>query len=372
MISILFALFAFQSSANGPSRPSMCAYSVENAPYQGGCYVNPEWRMLQPNKSPLAQMDVETIRAEAACQAHRLTKSLISSFQACNADTTNHCTVTNVNFNSPASPVWQCATVREWAVNGLPIVPNPSLCPGSVYISYYDCLFLTEDQCKASTNTLNCSWIPELIQSNQGNDVASDKTRSAGYAWQYGYCMTNLAPILPLKNTLAVIKNASDSGMNTWVETGFLAFYKKFIVPSNAEDILASYGSCPFGRKAALYLTYKNLCYNTINRDFNGLDVGLFNPTAYYNQTSSAFVNTESTNTTLLLKCLKAGCDLFTSTAGEVDSGFASPAIYCDADQYKLAKMKYGAGDEMLALVSGLCAHNELLYNKTACLLAKL
>lgn len=112
------------------------------------------------------------------------------------------------------------------AYNGLPIVPNPNLCPGSVYKAYYDCLFLTQTECQAPSS--KCSWIPELIQYNFGYDVASDKNLSSGYAWQCGFCLTNQAPILPLNKTLAIVANASD----IWGEAGFINFFTSYIVPS--------------------------------------------------------------------------------------------------------------------------------------------
>lgn len=344
----------------------------QDAPYWGGCYVNPAWFLLQStSKSPMAQMDGDIIRTEAACNSHKVGNGNIAAFQTCNADTANHCTVSNINSNKPTSPpVWKCSTVREWAVSGLPIVPNPFLCPNSTYTAYYQCLFLSKDQCMASSK---CSWIPELLQINMDVDVARDVGLSSGYAWKYGWCLTNLAPILPLNKTLAIIANASSTpGTNPWIATGFRDFYKHYIVPSSSPDILASYGSCPFGQKAAVYLSYKNRCYNTVNHDSNGLNVGLFNPIALFNDTAYSFQNTDSVNTTLLINCLKAGCALYSSSPNDRDSGLGSPAIYCDADAYELAKLKYGSSEEMLALVAGLCARNELLFNKTACLLAKL
>jgi hypothetical protein len=191
-----------------------------------------------------------------------------------------------------------------------------------------------------------------------------------GTVYKYNYCYSKKVPI-----SAGMIYNETTYNETEYNKAWapYIEIADKFIGPTTPEDILNSYGSCPYAKQVAAYLPYESRCNN------GGLSYGtpLFQ-SDFLNASSPKNLTTSTVNTTALIECLTSGCSVRVMPREEyarATGGFADyPLVVCSADQETVAKLKYPRSvyEARLVQAASLCARAEIQWNKTACETAKI
>lgn len=313
--------------------------------------VNSAWLVTQPAVSPLAKIAKVQATVAATCANH-IIDGTEASFKACNADTANKCYAKNSDIS--ANPVWKCATAFDASI--------PSLCPGSFYKEFKECRALSEEACPKDPRCISdINVIQGIWESPQmGTNTTQDLLASFGQVYKYGYCNSKKVPF-----TKEMI-DFNDTAITTYID-----FIDKWVGPSTKEDILASFGSCPYAKQSAAYIPYATKC----NGGGASQGMFLFNDD-WYNSTNNgvdANVTTQNVNTTALIDCLERGCSVRVIPLKEnlyyTNGDQNYPIVLCAADQETIAKLKYPLHvyDSSLIRAYGLCARAEIQWNKTSC-----
>jgi len=314
--------------------------------------VNPRWSTLQPVRSLFGKYQVMLDKDQAACSSHDVSNGTEAQYKACNADTEHKCYVVNTAYS--AKPVFGCFSSVD------PIVELKAHCPKSRHAEYFPCVALPEDACSKSSK---CTWRPDMYEL-YGYSVEADRNNTFGQAWIYGFCVPKSAPI------------PSDIGTNQTSLDAFNSWFAENIVLSKPNpDYEAAIGTCTFGKILRKRLDHRNGC-RAINRD-KDVSVDLFPDAATYLQDSNGIpqVSDYSTlNTTKVIECLESGCHVWTlKLEAAKQFGMNYSIAFCDYEPGTWAAYQFTSPYEKnLIHATELCYRNELMWNETKCLAAKL
>ena len=196
-----------------------------------------------------------------------------------------------------------------------------------------------------------------------------DMLNSFGTVYKYNYCYSKKVPLSAgmIYNETTYNQTEYDKAWAPYNEIS-----DKFIGPTTPEDILNSYGSCPYAKQVSTYIPYESKCNG------GGTSIGEYLFQSDFNNASSPIYNNKSVNTTALIECLTSGCSVRVMTRenyARLTGGLANyPVVLCAADQETVAKLKYPRRvyEASLAQAASLCARAEFQGNKTSCEAAKI